>query len=48
MQTESKVKFGVIGLGARGRGLLHNLLVMDDVEIPAVCDPYEDRLQEAL
>lgn len=48
MQTKSKVKLGVIGLGARGRGLLHNLLVMDDVEIPAVCDPYEDRLQKAL
>ncbi|WP_409344906.1 Gfo/Idh/MocA family protein [Paenibacillus sp. MBLB4367] len=39
------VKLGVIGLGGRGRGLLSLLLEMEDVEITAVCDLYEERLQ---
>jgi predicted dehydrogenase len=43
-----KVKIGVIGLGGRGRGLLSTLLDMEDVEITAVCDLYEERLQLAL
>ncbi|MBP1992745.1 Gfo/Idh/MocA family protein [Paenibacillus eucommiae] len=47
VQTEgqSKVRLGVIGLGDRGRSLLNNLLNMDEVEIMAVCDSYEDRMQ---
>ncbi|GAA3399488.1 Gfo/Idh/MocA family protein [Paenibacillus hodogayensis] len=44
----SKVKLAVIGLGGRGRGLLGNLLAMEDVEISAVCDAFEDRLQLGL
>jgi predicted dehydrogenase len=46
--TQATVKLGVIGLGGRGRGLLTNLLEMEDVEITAVCDLYEERLQLGL
>ncbi|PYI50557.1 Gfo/Idh/MocA family protein [Paenibacillus flagellatus] len=46
--SSSVVKLGVIGLGGRGRGLLETLLAMDDIEVPAVCDLYEDRLQLGL
>lgn len=48
MGNNSKIRLAVIGLGGRGRSLLKNLLAMEDVEIPAVCDPFEDRLQTAL
>ncbi|WP_238178129.1 Gfo/Idh/MocA family protein [Paenibacillus contaminans] len=48
MQTRSTVKLGVIGLGERGSGLLQCLLAMDDVEVTAVCELYEDRLQTGL
>ena len=48
MGNNGKVKLAVIGLGGRGRSLLKNLLAMEDVEIPAVCDPFEDRLQMGL
>ncbi|MDF2669873.1 MAG: Alpha-N-acetylgalactosaminidase, partial [Paenibacillus sp.] len=46
--TNAVVKLGVIGLGGRGRGLLGNLLEMQDVEITAICDQYEERLQLGL
>jgi len=42
---KKKVRLGFIGLSGRGRGLLGNVLEMDDVEVPAVCEVYEDRLQ---
>ncbi|RKN76041.1 Gfo/Idh/MocA family protein [Paenibacillus ginsengarvi] len=48
MGNNGKIKLAVIGLGGRGRGLLKMLLAMDDVEIPAVCDAFEDRLQMGL
>lgn len=44
---ENKVVIGVIGLGARGTGLLGMYLQHPDVEVAAVCDIYEDRTQEA-
>lgn len=47
-EASSKVKLGVIGLGNRGSGLLGLLLDMDDVQIVAVSDKYEDRLQRAV
>ncbi|RAV17796.1 Gfo/Idh/MocA family protein [Paenibacillus contaminans] len=46
--TDSKVRLGIIGNGERGRGLLSNLMMMDDVIIAAVSDVYEDRLQMAV
>jgi Predicted dehydrogenases and related proteins len=45
---KDNVKVGMIGLGHRGMGLLeHIILPMDDVEVVAVCDLYEDRIREA-
>ena len=45
----NKIRLGVIGLGCRGMGLLTGLICpMDDVEITAVCDLYEDRREEAV
>lgn len=41
------VRLGVIGLGLRGLSQLDVLLDMPDVEIMAVCDLYEDRVEEA-
>ncbi|MDF2725974.1 MAG: Alpha-N-acetylgalactosaminidase [Paenibacillus sp.] len=45
MAGNGKVQMAVIGLGGRGRGAVKSLLRMEDVEIKAVCDPFEDRLQ---
>lgn len=45
--VDRKVKVGVIGLGHRGLGLMGLLLVMEDVEVVAVSDLYEDRMQTA-
>lgn len=43
-----KVRVGMIGLGARGIGLLTGIVLhMDDVEVVAVCDLYEDRREQA-
>lgn len=45
---KSKVKIGLIGLSGRGTGLLEIILLkMEDVEVVAVCDLYEDRLEQA-
>lgn len=39
----------VIGLGKRGYNLLHGVLLKNaDLNIIAVCDPYEDRVERAL
>lgn len=43
-----KLRVAVIGLGGRGRGLLSNLLNMPDVEIVAVADRNEDKLNLAM
>ena len=43
------VRLGLAGLGCRGQGILKQvLLAMDDVEISAVCDVYEDRVQTGI
>ena len=42
------VKIGVIGLGQRGYGVMvSNLIKFEDVDIVAVCDLYEDRVERA-
>ena len=42
------VRIGVIGLGARGLQILKDILLkMGDVQITAVCDSYEDRVDDA-
>ena len=45
---KDKIKLAVIGLGGRGMGLIHTVLRMKDVEVVAVCDLYEDRVNKAL
>ncbi|MBQ7897130.1 MAG: Gfo/Idh/MocA family oxidoreductase [Clostridia bacterium] len=42
-----KLKLGFIGYGQRGVGLLGVTLNMDDVDVVAVCDEYEDRAEAA-
>ena len=39
----ANLKLGMIGLGARGQGLLNCFLNMNDVDVIALCDEYEDR-----
>ena len=39
------IKMSIIGLGGRGTWWLGELLKMEDVEITAVCDIHEDRMQ---
>lgn len=41
-----QIRFGVIGLGCRGRGITKNVLLKSpDIEVVAVCDLYEDRVE---
>ena len=42
-----QVKVGVIGLGSRGMALLNTMLAIDECEVVAVCDLYEDRIEYA-
>ncbi len=41
-----KTKMSIIGLGSRGTWWLGQLLNMEDVEITAVCDKFEDRMEK--
>ncbi len=43
-----KVKIGFIGVGGRGRNHLNNVLMRDDVEVPAICDIDPEAVQKAL
>jgi len=43
-----KTKIGVVGLGGRGFGLTKVVAAMEDVEIVAVCDVYEDRVRRTV
>lgn len=42
-----KLKIGLVGYGQRGVGLLGVTLNMDDIDVVAVCDEYEDRAEAA-
>ncbi len=42
-----RLKIALIGYGARGQGLLATTLNMNDVDVVAVCDEYEDRTESA-
>jgi len=39
------IRMSIVGLGGRGTWWLEQLLQMDDVEITAVCDKHEDRME---
>lgn len=41
-----KMKVGIVGLGPRGRVFVRIIHSMDDIEITAVCDIFEERLNE--
>lgn len=41
------VNLAVIGLSGRGKGNIGTFLCIDDVDVVAVCDLYEDRIAEA-
>ena len=43
-----KIKMGIIGFGCRSYGMTSILLGFDDVEVVAVCDKYEDRVENGL
>src|SRR3569833_1976603 len=42
-----KIRFGFIGVGDRGTGVLKVTLAFPNVEVPAVCDIDESRLHTA-
>lgn len=51
MYTDTPVKkhkIAVVGLGCRGKWWTEYLLTRSDVEVTAVCDVYEDRVQDIL
>ena len=41
------VRLAILGLGGRGVGQMKVLLEMEDVQVTAVCDVYEDRVENA-
>lgn len=41
-----KLKLGIVGLGQRGSGMLKTFLAYSVVDVVAVCDVYEDRMDE--
>lgn len=43
-----KLKIGVIGLGGRGYGMMKRIARHPDVEVIAVCDEYQDRVDAAV
>ena len=45
--SDKKINVGFVGIGARGITLLKGLLNFDIVEIPAICDIREDRVDRA-
>lgn len=50
MKTDKKLRIGVVGLGARGYGMLRDVLLKlapHEIDIIAVCDKYTDRAVNA-
>jgi len=47
MSNTRTVRIGCVGMGGRGRGQMCEMLSVEDVVVPAVCDVYEDRAREA-
>ncbi len=45
--SDREIRFGVIGVGRRGPGLMSNLLSMKNVVVPAICDTNLKNLERA-
>ncbi len=45
---KEQVNVGVIGLGGRGRGLLNTILGLENIQVLAVSDLFEDRCQKGV
>ena len=43
---KNSVNIGIIGLGGRGASMVEVMAKMEDVNILAVCDKYQDRRSE--
>jgi len=43
----SKIRLGMVGMGARGRDFIKTIHCCGDADITAVCDLYEDRVESA-
>ena len=43
-----EIRVGVIGVGQRGIGMLNHTMDVEDVRITAVCDLYQDRIDNAV
>jgi predicted dehydrogenase len=44
---DEPIRVGFVGVGGRGRGLLRNLLKLENVQVPALCDINEENLARA-
>ena len=40
------LKLGIVGLGQRGKGMLNVFLAFSNVDVVAICDVYEDRVND--
>ncbi len=47
-KDRTSVNIGIIGTGGRGAGLLKELLAIEHVEIPALCDLDQGKLDRAV
>ena len=45
MEKNSEIRVGIFGLGGRGRGLLRNMVHIEGIQITALCDLYEERVE---
>jgi predicted dehydrogenase len=46
-EARERVRVGIVGVGGRGSNLLENLLVVDKVDIKAVCDLSQEKVAKA-
>jgi hypothetical protein len=46
-EAKERVRLGIIGVGGRGSSLLRDLLVVDNVDIKAICDLVPEKVEHA-
>jgi len=47
VSPSNRITVGCIGVGGRGKAILTGFLVIPEAQVLAVCDPYDDRQQQA-